>query len=147
MCIRDSCRGARLAKAGNAAICRVAQHRPDGRAFPPGACLASGDAFGGDPAGTLSDAESLNRAHLVYALDYTGLGFKHCVCGWCLIGLADITVAIRSATHHTDLARVGPVAFTAARSLQDLSPFVLSDHPLELNQQLIFLSLIHISEP
>src|ERR1019366_4542511 len=32
----------------------------------------------------------------------------------------------------------GPVSLTAARSLQDLSPFVLRYHPLELHKQLIF---------
>src|SRR5712692_3879702 len=132
------CRHARLAEAGEAAIRRVAQYGPDGRAFPAGACLARRDAFGVDPAGHLADAESLHRVHLIYALHHPSLGFKHGVRGGRLVGLADIAVAIRSAAHHADLARVGPVSLTATRSLQDLRPLIFGDHALELHQQLIF---------
>src|SRR5664280_2835383 len=66
------------------------------------------------------------------ALDHTGLGVKHGVRSRRLVGLADIAVPIRSAAHHADLTRLGPVSFTAARSLQNLGPLILSYHPLEL---------------
>src|SRR5229473_524941 len=82
------CRDARLAEAGEAAIRRVAQYGPHGRAFPAGACLAGRNAFGVDPAGHFADAESLHRVHLIYALHYTTLGFKHGVRGGRLGGLA-----------------------------------------------------------
>ena len=72
------------------------------------------------------------------ALHYTSLGFIHGVSGRRLIGFADITIAIRSAAQHADLARVRPVSLTAARPLQDLCPLIFGNHPLELHQQLIF---------
>ncbi len=62
----------------------------------------------------------------------------HHVSGGRLIGFTHITVAIGSAAHHADLARVRPVSFTAARSLQDLRPLVFGNHPLELHEQWIF---------
>src|SRR5664280_2949010 len=126
------CRSTRLAETGDTTIRRVAQHGPDGRAFPPGACFASRDAFGIDPPGNLADAAALHRVHLIDALDHTGLGVKHGVRSRRLVGLADIAVPIRSAAHHADLTRLGPVSFTAARSLQNLGPLILSYHPLEL---------------
>src|SRR5664280_91756 len=70
--------------------------------------------------------------NLIDALDHTGLGVKHGVRSRRLVGLADIAVPIRSAAHHADLTRLGPVSFTAARSLQNLGPLILSYHPLEL---------------
>src|ERR1700730_15982347 len=133
-----SCRDARLAEASDAAIRRVAQYGPDSRAFPAGSDLTCRDAFGVDPAGHLADAESFHRVHLVYALHHTSLAFQHAVRGGRLVSFADIAVAVRSTTHHTDLARVGPVSLTATRSLQDLRPLIFSDHALELHQQLIF---------
>src|SRR5271157_3440036 len=50
--------------------------------------------------------------HLIDALDHPGLGFKHSVRGGGLVGLADITVPIRSAAHHADFTRLGPVSLT-----------------------------------
>src|ERR1700687_5603075 len=132
------CRGAGLAETGDTTIRRVTQHSPDRRAFPAGTCFASRNAFGVDPASDLADAESFNRVHLIDALNHTGLGLQHGVRGGDLVGLADITVSIRSAAHNADFTRVGPVSLTTARSLQNLSPFVLRDHSLELHQQLIF---------
>src|SRR5664280_1781473 len=41
------------------------------------------------------------------------------------------------AAEYADLALLGTMAFAAARTLQDLSAFVFSDHALELQQQLI----------
>src|SRR5207245_320515 len=54
-------RDARLAETRDTAIGGVAQHGPDGRAFPASAYLASRDALGVEPAGDLADAESLYR--------------------------------------------------------------------------------------
>src|SRR6266478_1033589 len=132
------CRGAGLSETGNPAIRRVAQHGPDRRAFPAGTCLASGDALGVDPPSDLANAESFHRVHLIDALDHPRLGLQRAVRGGGLVGLADITVPIRSPAHYAYLACLGPMSLTAARSLQNLSSFVLRYHSLELHQQLIF---------
>src|ERR1035438_1862317 len=91
-------RGARLAGTSNAAIGRVAQHGPDSRALPPRAGLACRDALGVEPAGYLADAQALHCVHLIDALDHASLSFKHGVGSWCLVGFADIAIAIRSPT-------------------------------------------------
>src|SRR6266571_2401163 len=46
-------RDVRLAETRDTAIGGVAQHRPDGRAFPASAFLASRDALGGERAGEI----------------------------------------------------------------------------------------------
>src|SRR6266498_15270 len=108
---------------------------------PARACLASRDAFSIDPPRDLTDAESLDCVHLIDAPHYAGLGFIDDVSGGCLVGLADVTVAVRSVAHHADLARLRPVSLAAARALQDLRSLIFSDHALELNQELIFCAV------
>src|SRR5213592_2820533 len=98
------CTDVGLAEAGGTAIGGVAQPRPNGGAFPARACLASRDAFSIDPPRDLTDAESLDGVHLIDAPHYAGLGFIDDVSGGCLVGLADVTVAVRSVAHHADLA-------------------------------------------
>ena len=52
-----------------------------------------------------------------------------------VVALADIAVAERRPRQHVDRAGLGPVGLATAGPLQNLSPLVLSDHPLELHQQ------------
>jgi hypothetical protein len=132
------CRGASLAEAGGATIGGIPQHSPDYGAFPAGTCLTSGNTFSIKSARDLADAEPLHRIHLVYAPNDARLAFIHDISSGRLVGLADIPVTIRSATHHADLARVCAVSFTMARAFQDLRPLIFSDHALELHQKLIF---------
>src|SRR5262249_60904799 len=54
-----------------------------------------------------------------------------------VIGLGNVPVAVRGATQHADFARSGPMTLAASRPLEDLGPFVLGDHALELNEELV----------
>src|SRR5207302_10792987 len=128
-------------EAGGAAMRGVVRQEPDGGALRALGCLASRDAFIIDPPRSLTDAESLDGVHLIAASPYAGLGFIDDVSGGCLVGLADVTVAVRSVAHHADLARLRPVSLAAARALQDLRSLIFSDHALELNQELIFCAV------
>src|SRR2546422_1666216 len=114
------CRDAGLAEAGGTAIRGVAQHRPNRRAFPARACLASRDAFSIDPPGDLPDATPLDCVHLIDAPHYSGLAFIDDVSGGRLVGLANVTISIRSVAQHAHFARLCPVSLAAARALQDL---------------------------
>ena len=126
-----------LAEASRPAIGGVAEHGPDDRAFPA-ARLARRDTFVVESPCDLPDAASLDRVHLVHAPHDTGLAFLDNVGGGCLVGLAHVTVSIRSVAQHAHLARLRPMSLAAARALQDLRPFILRDHALKLNQELIF---------
>src|SRR5215469_9348647 len=132
-----ACREASLAETGDSAIGGVAQHGPDHGAFPA-ASLTRRNAFAIEPPRDLRDAKSLDGIHLIDAPHYAGLRFIDNIGGERLFRLAGITVAIRSATHYPHLPRVCTVSLATTRTLQDLCSFVLRNHALELNQELIF---------
>src|SRR5438874_805169 len=131
------CRDTGLAEAGGTAIRGVAQHRPNGRAFPARACLASRDAFSIDPPGDLPDATPLDCVHLIDAPHYSGLAFIDDVSGGRLVGLANVTISIRSVAQHAHFARLCPVSLAAAPALQDLHSVIFCHPALALNQELI----------
>ena len=124
-------------KVGYASVRRVAQDSPYHRAFPARAFLASRDTLPVEPTRDLADAESPDGVHVVNALYYARLSIDHQVRRGSILSLADITVPIRSAAHHTDLAGFSAVSLTAAIPLHDLCPLVFRNHALELNDQLI----------
>src|SRR6516164_4515452 len=132
-----ACREASLAEAGDSAIGGVAQHAPDHGAFPA-ASLTRRNSFAIEPPRDLRDAKSLDGIHLKDAPYHLGLGFIDNVGSERLFRLAGITVAVRSAAHHAHLPRVCTVSLATTRPLQDLGSFVLRNHALELNQELIF---------
>ena len=55
-----------------------------------------------------------------------------------VLSLTDISVAIRCAAKNVDNSLQCTVPLAPARPLQNLRPFILGDHALELQQQLIF---------
>ena len=128
---------ARLTEAGDTAIRGVAQHGPHDRAFPAGAALARRRTLSVQPAHDLANAEAVDGVHRVDPLHNTCFGLVHRVRGGRLIGLAHVSVAVWRAAHDTNLARASAVTLAAARPLEDLRPFVLGNHPLELHEQLI----------
>ena len=83
------------------------------------------------------DAETIHRVHLIYPLHHTGLAFLHDVSRQRLVGLAYITVTIRRAAQHADLACLCAMSLAAARAFKNLRPLILGNHTLELHQQLI----------
>src|SRR6516165_10439619 len=132
-----ACGEASLAEAGDSTIGGVSQHAPDHGAFPA-ASLTRRNTFAIEPPRDLRDAKSLDGIHLKDAPHHAGLGFIDQVGSERLFRLAGITVAIRSAAHYAHLPRVCTVSLATTRTLQDLGSFVLRNHALELNQELIF---------
>src|SRR5262249_22218658 len=132
-----TCRDARLPEARRAAIGRIAQHRPDRRALPTRAGLARGDAFVIEPPHDRRDAPSRHRVVLKDLPHDARLHIEDGIRRRRVIGLANVPVAVRGATQHADFARSGPMTLAASRPLEDLGPFVLGDHALELNEELV----------
>ena len=128
----------RLAEAGRAAIRRVAQHPPDGRALPAGLLLTGGHAQLVEPPGDRADAQPLHGVQIVDLADYFSLSLVHLEVGRALLGLAHVAVAVRRSAQNAGLALLGTVPLAAPRALQDLGTLVFGDHALELQQQLVF---------
>src|SRR5262249_56389261 len=116
-----------LAEAGDPTIRGVSQDAPDHRAFPA-SCLARHDAFAVEPPRDLPNTKSLDGIHLIDAPHNASFGFIDKVCSRHLVGLPNATIAIGSAAHHADLARMCTVSLATTRSLQDLCSFVFRDH-------------------
>ncbi len=126
-----------FAEAGHASIRRVAQHRPDHRALPPGAGLPRRHAVLIEPAGDRPDAPARHSVGLIDLLHHARLGFDHDIGGGRLITLPDIAIAVGRAAQHADFSCPSPVPFPAPRALENLRAFVLGDHPLKLHEELI----------
>src|SRR5947209_11945081 len=75
---------------------------------------------------------------LVNHADDIGFCLNDFVIGSRIIAPADVTIAIRHPAEHVDLTLMGTMTLATARAFQDLRPFILGDHALELHQQLVF---------
>ena len=126
-----------LAEAGHAAVCRVAQHRPDRRALPAALLLPGRHRELVESPRDGTDAQRLRGVQIKDLAHHLGLRVDDLVVGRPVLGLAHVAIAIRGAAEYADLALLGAMAFAAARTLQDLGALVFGDHALELQQQLV----------
>jgi hypothetical protein len=126
-----------LPERGLPVIGGVAQHPPHARAIPHRLGGPGRDAAPCQPPGELADRHALvdvTREHLAHDL---GLDFVDLPETIAVLGLLDIPIAIRSAGQHRLVAGASAVQLAAAGALPDLRALVLSDHALELAQQLV----------
>src|SRR3954470_20557004 len=123
----------RLAEAGPPLVGRVAQH--DGRALPAGALLARRHAALVEPGRDRPDAQALYGVPGVGLAHHRRFGLENLVARRPGIALADVEVAIGRAAQHVDLPLAGAMQLAAPGPLEDLGPFVLGEHALELEQQ------------
>jgi hypothetical protein len=84
------------------------------------------------------DTQPLLSVRLVHAAHYGRLRFNDLVISPQGVALAYIVVTVRSAGEYVDRPLLGAVSFAPAGPFGNLCPLILSDHTLELHQQLIF---------
>jgi hypothetical protein len=89
-------------------------------------------------AGDGADGKRIARVQIEDLAHYLGFGIDHLVIRRMVVTPAYITVTIRGTAQHADLAGLCPMPLAAPRPFQNLSAFVLGNHALELQQQLIF---------
>ena len=128
----------RLAEARRAAIGRVAQHRPDGGAFPPGADLPRGRPLLVEPASDRRDAPARDDVVLVDVANNACFGLDHDVRRGAVLTLANVAITIGRTAQDADLTSPRAVQLPPTGPFENLSAFVLGDHALKLYQQLIF---------
>src|SRR6516225_3336922 len=87
---------------------------------------------------TRAKAEALPRVGIEDETHHLGLGVHDFVVGRRSIGLLHVPIAVGGARQHIDRALLSAVALATARTLGNLGPFVFRNHPLKLDQQLIF---------
>ena len=126
-----------LAERGLAAVGGVAQHRPHRRAIPHRLARSGQHAALREPAGDLADRGAVLYVageHLAHDLR---LGLVDLPETLDLLALLDVPEAVGRARHDRLGAAAGAVQLAAAGALADLCPLILSNHPLELAQQLV----------
>ena len=115
----------------------VAQHPPHARAIPHRLPGPSRHAALRQPPSELADRHTvvdIAIEHLAHDLRLDLVDLPETVA---VLGLLHIPVAVGCARQHRLVAGTGAVQLAAAGALPDLRPLVLSDHPLELAQQLV----------
>lgn len=85
-----------------------------------------------------TNTQSLTDIVVVNHANDISFGLDDFVIGRRIIAPANVTIAIRRPAEHADLTLMSTMALAAARAFQDLRPFILGDHALELHQQLVF---------
>ena len=71
-------------------------------------------------------------------VDYLGFAGDHFVISVVRCCFFHIAITVRRSGKHVDLPRLGPVPFSTAGTLRYLSPFILGNHSLKLEQQVFF---------
>src|ERR1700730_19034073 len=106
-------RALRLAKACFALVCRIAQHGPHRRPFPPRRSPAGWGSAIIQQAGDGIDAESLLGVGVEYQPHHICFRFDHFIISCRTVGLFHITIAVRRAREHVDGPLLRPLPFAA----------------------------------
>ena len=123
---------------GTPCVSRVVQHPPEGGAFPSALSRSRWHLALVENACDGTKAEALPRIGIEDETDHLGLGLHYFVVGRRSIGLLHVPIAVGGARKHIDRALLSAVPLATARTLGNLGPFVFRNHPLKLDQQLIF---------
>ena len=110
---------------------------PHRRALPARRLAAGWHALGVEQAGDGTDGQPRHGVLLEDQAYHRGLGGDDLEAGRRRVGLLDVAVAVRRGAQYGHLTGLGTVALAAAGAFEDLRPFVLGDHPLELHQELV----------
>src|SRR5215471_2972666 len=131
----------RFPEAGSSPVSGIAKHGPDGGALPTRQLFACRHLPLVEQARDRANAQAVDGIAVINHPDDRSLSLDDLIIGRYVIALANIAVAIGSPAEHANLALARAVALAAARTFQDLCPLIFSDHPLELQKQLIFCRL------
>ena len=131
-------RGAGLAEARSSLVRRIAQHRPHHRAFPARTSGGCGDPAFVELASDRADGHVIFGVMAVDVANHGRLRFDDLVERVAVLGFLVVAVAIGRAAEDSNVAVSSPMTLAATGTLQNLRALVFRDHPLELDEEMVF---------
>ena len=127
-----------LAEARSSLVRRIAQHRPHHGAFPARTPGGRGNLAFVELAGDRTHAHVIFGVIAVDVANHGRLRFDDFIEGAGVLGFLVVAVAIGRTAEDSHVAASSPMALAATGTLQNLRTLVFRDHPLELDEEMVF---------
>src|SRR5262249_23506448 len=122
-------------------ICRVSQDGPYRCAIPAWTTTTCGHTVSVEGTNDLADGLLLANEGLEDATNHLRLMQEDAIAGGSIVGFLHVQEPVRGSAHRINGSLPSAMELAATTAFEDLRPFVLRDHPLNLHEQLVLCGL------